>query len=149
VRPYDRALNPVQFPSTLGLFPPRNGLVFPEVAVSVKYQDDIVVWANEQARLIRAGRFDLLDLEHIAEEIEDVGKSEQRELSRRMAVLLAHLLNVAVSAGAARGSVGSGDPGAAEGGGAAVGKDAEFEAGVAGCGVVGGGLGGCGESGVE
>ena len=60
--------------------------------MSVKYQDDIVVWANEQARLIRAGRFDLLDVEHIAEEIEDVGKSEQRELSSRMAVLLAHLL---------------------------------------------------------
>lgn len=92
MRPYDRALNPVQFPSTLASFPSRNGLVFPEVAVSVKYQDDIVVWANEQARLIRAGRFDLLDLEHIAEEIEDVGKSEQRELSSRMAVLLAHLL---------------------------------------------------------
>ena len=46
------------------------------------YDIDIVAWANEQARLIRAGRFDLLDLEHIAEEIEDVGKSEQRELAR-------------------------------------------------------------------
>lgn len=57
-----------------------------------KYETDVVAWANEQARLIRAGRFDLLDLEHIAEEIEDVGKSEQRELANRMAVLLAHLL---------------------------------------------------------
>lgn len=52
----------------------------------------LTAWANEQARLIRAGRFDLLGLEHIAEEIEDVGKSEQRELETRMAVLLAHLL---------------------------------------------------------
>ncbi|BCU07759.1 DUF29 domain-containing protein [Allochromatium tepidum] len=56
------------------------------------YDTDIVAWANEQARLIRAGRFDLLDLEHIAEEIEDVGKSEQRELANRMAILLMHLL---------------------------------------------------------
>ena len=56
------------------------------------YETDVVAWASEQARLIRAGRFDLLDLEHIAEEIEDVGKSEQRELASRMAVLLAHLL---------------------------------------------------------
>jgi hypothetical protein len=56
------------------------------------YDQDVVAWANEQARLLRAGRFDLLDIEHIAEEIEDVGKSEQRELSSRMAVLLAHLL---------------------------------------------------------
>lgn len=56
------------------------------------YEQDVVAWANEQARLLRAGRFDQLDIEHIAEEIEDVGKSEQRELSSRMAVLLAHLL---------------------------------------------------------
>ena len=56
------------------------------------YDKDIVAWANEQARLLRDGRFELLDLDHLAEEIEDVGKSEQRELSNRMAVLLAHLL---------------------------------------------------------
>jgi len=59
---------------------------------TAKYETDVVAWANEQARLIRAGRFELLDLEHIAEEIEDVGKSEQRELANRLAVLLAHLL---------------------------------------------------------
>jgi len=56
------------------------------------YDGDIIAWANEQARLLRAGRFDALDIEHIAEEIEDVGKSEQRELRNRMAVLLTHLL---------------------------------------------------------
>ena len=60
--------------------------------MGIAYEKDIVAWANEQACFIRAGRFDLLDLEHIAEEIEDVGKSEQRELETRMAVLLAHLL---------------------------------------------------------
>lgn len=56
------------------------------------YHDDIVAWSQEQSRLIRARRFDLLDVVHIAEEIEDVGKSERRELASRMAVLLAHLL---------------------------------------------------------
>ena len=56
------------------------------------YRQDIVAWAHEQASLIRAGRFDQLDLEHIADEIDDVGKSEQRELASRMAVLMAHLL---------------------------------------------------------
>lgn len=56
------------------------------------YETDVVAWASEQAGFVRAGRFDLLDLEHIAEEIEDVGKSEQRELASRMTVLLAHLL---------------------------------------------------------
>lgn len=56
------------------------------------YETDVIAWANEQAAFIRAGRFDLLDLEHLADEIEDVGKSEQRELENRMAVLLAHLI---------------------------------------------------------
>ena len=56
------------------------------------YETDVIAWANEQAAFIRAGRFDLLDLEYIADEIEDVGKSEQRELESRMAVLLAHLI---------------------------------------------------------
>ena len=56
------------------------------------YEQDINAWAMEQARLLRAGRFELLDIEHIAGEIEDVGKSEQRELASRMVGLLAHLL---------------------------------------------------------
>jgi Domain of unknown function DUF29 len=56
------------------------------------YNHDIIAWANEQARYIRNKQFDLLDLEHIAEEIEDVGKSEQRELASRIVVLLCHLL---------------------------------------------------------
>ena len=57
-----------------------------------RYDTDILAWSQEQARLLRAGRFDLVDIEHIAEEIEDVGKSEQRELASRMTVLLTHLL---------------------------------------------------------
>ncbi len=56
------------------------------------YDADIVAWAKQQAGLLRAGLLSELDIEHIAEEIEDVGKSEQRELASRMAVLLAHLL---------------------------------------------------------
>ena len=56
------------------------------------YDEDILAWSQEQARLIRAGRFELVDLEHVAEEIEDVGKSEQRELASRMVVLMTHLL---------------------------------------------------------
>jgi len=51
------------------------------VFVKTSYETDVVVWANEQAALLRSGRFDQLDLTHIAEEIEDVGKSEQRKLA--------------------------------------------------------------------
>lgn len=56
------------------------------------YEKDVVAWAQEQAQLLRTGQLTALDIEHIAEEIEDVGKSEQRELANRMAILLAHLL---------------------------------------------------------
>ena len=56
------------------------------------YENDVIAWANEQAAFIRAGQFNMLDLEHLADEIEDVGKSERRELRSRMAVLLALLL---------------------------------------------------------
>ena len=60
--------------------------------MSTTYEKDIIVWATEQAALLRAGKLSALDIEHIAEEIEDVGKSEKRALSSRMAVLLSHLL---------------------------------------------------------
>src|SRR5579863_5543074 len=60
--------------------------------MGTSYEQDVVAWANEQAALLRAGKLTSVDIEHIAEEIEDVGKSEQRELASRTAVLLAHLL---------------------------------------------------------
>ncbi|WP_175940862.1 DUF29 domain-containing protein [Caballeronia sp. BCC1704] len=56
------------------------------------YEQDVVAWAREQAALLRAGKLTAIDIEHIAEEIEDVGRSEQRELASRMSVLLANLL---------------------------------------------------------
>jgi hypothetical protein len=58
----------------------------------VRYEDDVLLWAQQQADLLRAKQFADLDLEHLADEIEDVGKSEKRELASRMSVLLAHLL---------------------------------------------------------
>ncbi len=56
------------------------------------YDQDFYAWANEQAALLRAGRLDAADIEHIAEEIESMGKMEKRELVSRLAVLLLHLL---------------------------------------------------------
>ncbi len=61
-------------------------------STTTSYDKDVILWSQEQARLLRAGRFAELDVERLADEIEDVGKSEKRELASRMAVLLAHLL---------------------------------------------------------
>ncbi len=57
-----------------------------------RYDGDVIAWANEQARRLRAGEFHRLDIEHIADEIEDVAKAEQREFSRRIAELITLLL---------------------------------------------------------
>lgn len=62
------------------------------IMTTISYETDVAAWANQQAWLIRNRKFELLDIEHLAEEIEDVSKSEQRELASRMAVLIAHLL---------------------------------------------------------
>ena len=59
---------------------------------TMRYEKDVVAWSREQAQLLRAGRWSELDIAHIADEIEDVGKSEKRELASRMAVLFVHLL---------------------------------------------------------
>src|ERR1017187_8904724 len=60
--------------------------------MATTYERDVIAWSQEQAQLLRSGQLTALDIEHIAEEIEDVGKSEQRELANRMSVLLSHLL---------------------------------------------------------
>ena len=59
---------------------------------SVLYERDFYAWANEQAELLRSGKLAQADIEHIAEEIESMGKTEKRELLNRLAVLLLHLL---------------------------------------------------------
>jgi len=60
--------------------------------MDTQYERDVVAWAREQAALLRSGCFDRLDLPHIADEIESVGTSEQRDFARRLSVLLMHLL---------------------------------------------------------
>ena len=56
------------------------------------YDEDFFAWAEEQARLLRAGEFSKLDVTNIAEEMEDMGRSIRRELRNRLSVLTMHLL---------------------------------------------------------
>lgn len=56
------------------------------------YDQDFFAWANEQARLLRAGALSEAHIDHIAEEIESKGRAEKRELISRLSVLLLHLL---------------------------------------------------------
>jgi hypothetical protein len=56
------------------------------------YDTDLYTWTRVQAELLRAGRWNEIDVEHLAEEIESVGASERREMRRRLARLIQHLL---------------------------------------------------------
>jgi hypothetical protein len=54
--------------------------------------EDFYLWTQQQAALLRTGKWQELDYENPPEEIENVGRSEKRELGNRLEVLLTHLL---------------------------------------------------------
>jgi hypothetical protein len=56
------------------------------------YENDLYSWTNQQATLIRAGRLDELDLDHIAEELDDLGSEIYRRLESALTVLFLHML---------------------------------------------------------
>jgi Domain of unknown function DUF29 len=56
------------------------------------YDTDFYAWTQDQARLLRSGQVQQIDLENLAEEIESLGRQERRELRNRLAVLVGHLL---------------------------------------------------------
>jgi hypothetical protein len=56
------------------------------------YDRDFYMWTTRNAELLRAGRLGEADLEHIAEELEDMGKREKHELESRLRVLITPLL---------------------------------------------------------
>jgi type II secretory pathway component PulM len=56
------------------------------------YEQDELEWAEENARLLRSGKLSEIDVEHIAEVLEDMSKRERRELRSRLVLLIMHLL---------------------------------------------------------
>ena len=70
---------------------PRNSPM-PATSAPAVHDRDFYTWTRETAQAIREGSFDVVDWESVAEELEDMGRSEQRELESRLGVLLAHLL---------------------------------------------------------
>lgn len=64
--------------------------------MTIRYDQDFFSWTQEQADALRTGRFETLDLSHLADEIEDMGKSEQRALASRLAIIIAHLLKLQI-----------------------------------------------------
>ena len=58
------------------------------------YEEDFFVWAERQAALLRAGRFDELDLDNVIEEVEDLGGALKRSALNNARVVVEHLLKL-------------------------------------------------------
>ncbi|EGV17318.1 DUF29 domain-containing protein [Thiocapsa marina] len=56
------------------------------------YDRDFYAWIARNVALLRAGRVAEVDAEHIAEELESMGKRDLRQLRSRLQVLTMHLL---------------------------------------------------------
>ncbi|MDQ2082533.1 DUF29 domain-containing protein [Xanthobacteraceae bacterium Astr-EGSB] len=56
------------------------------------YDRDVYTWSQEQARLIREGRWDEVDRHNVAEEIESVGRTEFSRLESALRIVLMHML---------------------------------------------------------
>jgi hypothetical protein len=60
--------------------------------VCAQYERDFYSWLMEQARHLREGRFDALDRENLAEEIESLGREQFNKLISALRVLIVHML---------------------------------------------------------
>jgi hypothetical protein len=63
------------------------------------YDEDFYLWTLKMADVLRTGRLDELDAEHLADEIEDMGKNNARELESRITQILEHLLKLRLAQG--------------------------------------------------
>ncbi|HTZ34886.1 MAG TPA: DUF29 domain-containing protein [Stellaceae bacterium] len=64
-----------------------------------RYDDDFYAWTQHQARVLRSlrTRDNRFDREHLAEEIEDLGKSERNAVRSQIQRVLVHFLKLAHS----------------------------------------------------
>ena len=61
------------------------------------YEDDFPLWAERQAALLRARRFDELDLDNLIEEVEDLSRRERKSIESSVETILEHFLKLAFS----------------------------------------------------
>lgn len=57
-----------------------------------EYEQDFAAWIQQHISLLKQGRVNEIDIEHLIKELEDMGKSNQRELFSHFKILIAHLL---------------------------------------------------------
>ncbi|MEH2120376.1 DUF29 domain-containing protein [Nostoc sp.] len=60
--------------------------------MSATYKADFNLWIEQTAQLLRSHRWHEIDVEHLIEEVESLGKSERRGIASQLTRLLLHLL---------------------------------------------------------
>jgi hypothetical protein len=60
------------------------------------YDNDLQLWVGETIKHLQNGNFEALDIEHLVEELTDLGRSEKNALKSNLMILLAHLLKLRV-----------------------------------------------------
>jgi hypothetical protein len=68
------------------------GLAPADELVRADYDRDFYSWLMEQARHMRAGRWEALDRDNLAEEIESLGREQFNKLESALRVLMMHML---------------------------------------------------------
>lgn len=63
-----------------------------DVSDPAGYERDFALWIATQLEILRARKFEQLDLDNLIEEFDAMGKNHRRELKSRLQVLLIHLL---------------------------------------------------------
>jgi hypothetical protein len=64
----------------------------PPMAQGSLYDADFYAWTQAQATLLRNQQWSQVDLDHLIEEIESLGKQQRQELRNRLSILVGHLL---------------------------------------------------------
>jgi hypothetical protein len=64
------------------------------------YDQDLQDWIQQTIIHLKNHEFELLDVEHLIEELVDLGKSEKNALKSNLMILLAHLLKLQVQSNA-------------------------------------------------
>lgn len=60
------------------------------------YDRDLQLWIEQTIGQLKKNEFESLDIEHLIEELTDLGKSEKNTLTSNLRILLAHLLKLKV-----------------------------------------------------
>ena len=77
-------------------------MALPKISYPELYEHDYYAWLREQVRALREHHIEDIDFENVAEEIEDLSKSEKRSVESDLETVLLHALKLSYARGVSR-----------------------------------------------